>query len=183
MKRLHDHTTRLLLFAVLLLCADSMASESASVLNLSNPTLSQLEQRAEAIDSELDQLAHYSLRSGVGAIGYRSDVYLEAEHTVWIEIQLEADTAIDQIVLVPSIWRDTKAGFKADGFPIAIPNYSRHSPRCRRHCHRLLRCAFKHTATDRSIIDPLRNHGVLGARGSVRVVTTPIRWEIQSGAL
>jgi len=118
MKRPHDHTTRLLLFAVLLLCADSMASESASVLNLSNPTLSQLEQHAEAIDSELDQLAHYSLRSGVGAIGYRSDVYQEAEHTVWIEIQLEADTAIDQIVLVPSIWRDTKAGFKADGFPL-----------------------------------------------------------------
>jgi signal transduction histidine kinase len=95
-----------------------MATESASVLNLSKPTLSQLEQHAEAIDSELDQLAHYSLRSGVGAIGYRSDAYLEAEHTVWIEIQLEAPTAIDQIVLVPSIWRDNKAGFEADGFPL-----------------------------------------------------------------
>lgn len=87
-------------------------------LELYDASLSQLEQRAADIDAELDQLAHYSLRSGVGSIGYRSDVHLEAEHTEWVEIQLEADTPIDQIVLVPSIWRDTKAGFKADGFPL-----------------------------------------------------------------
>ena len=100
MKRIHDHITMLQLFAVMLLCSDSMATESTSVLNLSKPTLSQLEQRAEAIDAELYELAHYSLRSGVGSIGYRSDVYLESEHTVWIQIQLEAPTAIDQIVLL-----------------------------------------------------------------------------------
>lgn len=118
MKQMHDHLTILQLFAVLFLCSASNATESAPLPNLKNSSLSQLEQRAEAIERELDQLAHYSLRSGVGAIGYRSDVYLRAEQREWIEIQLEAPTAIDQIVLVPSIWRDSKAGFKADGFPL-----------------------------------------------------------------
>lgn len=108
----------LLLLAGILPASGSAAAQDTPALDLDQASLSQLEQRAAAIDVELDELAHYSLRSGVGSIGYRSDVHLEAEHTEWVEIQLEADTPIDQIVLLPSIWRDTKAGFKADGFPL-----------------------------------------------------------------
>jgi len=91
---------------------------SSPALEPHDASLSQLEQRAADIDAELNQLAHYSLRSGVGSIGYRSAAHLEPEHTEWVQIQLEADTPIDQIVLVPTIWRDTKSGFKADGFPL-----------------------------------------------------------------
>ena len=107
----------LLLLAGLPPASGSAVAQDTPALDLDKASLSQLEARASAIDTELDELAHYSLRSGVGSIGYRSDVHLEAEHTEWVQIQLEADTPIDQIVLVPSIWRDTKAGFKADGFP------------------------------------------------------------------
>jgi len=76
-----------------------------------------LEHRLASVDSELAQLASYSLRSGVGAIGYRSLVHQESETTEWIQINLGGNRSFDQIVLVPSIWRDTQSGFRADGFP------------------------------------------------------------------
>lgn len=80
-------------------------------------SLNQLEQRLDEIDAELEQLAHYSLRSGVGAIGYRSMWHNTAEETEWVQIQLEKETPIDEIMLVPTIRRDTEKGFQADGFP------------------------------------------------------------------
>lgn len=76
-----------------------------------------LEQRLASVDSELAQLASYSLRGGVGAIGYRSAVHQESETMEWIQIDLGEKRSFDQIVLVPSIWRDTQSGFRADGFP------------------------------------------------------------------
>ena len=80
-------------------------------------SITQLEQRLASVDFELTQLASYSLRSGVGAIGYRSEVHQESETTEWIQIDLEQKRSFDQVVLVPSIWRDTQSGFRADGFP------------------------------------------------------------------
>ena len=118
MKLKQNSTAILLLLAGCFPALTFGEAQNTPPADLHNASLSQLQQRAAAIDTELDELAHYSLRSGVGSIGYRSDVHLEAEHTEWVQIQLEADTPIDQIVLVPSIWRDTKAGFKADGFPL-----------------------------------------------------------------
>lgn len=80
--------------------------------------LVQLEQRLQEIDSELDQLARASLRSGLGTVGFRSEDFPDPRHTEWIQLGLERETSIDQITLVPVIWRDTQTGFKADGFPV-----------------------------------------------------------------
>lgn len=84
---------------------------------LSDLSLSQLEQRLAEIDTELDQLAHYSLRSGIGSIGYRSMWRITDEQTEWVEIELEQEVPLDEIVLVPALWRDAEIGFQADGFP------------------------------------------------------------------
>jgi signal transduction histidine kinase len=81
---------------------------------------SELESRLAAIDTELIQLAHYSLRSGIGAIGYRSDVAGSADRLEWVEILFDQDYPIDEIVLVPCIRRDTENGFQADAFPTAF---------------------------------------------------------------
>lgn len=78
----------------------------------------QLEQRLKAIDAELDQLARFNPRSGTGSIGYRSPPHLNADQLEWVQVELEQPTAIDQIVLVPAIWRDTANGFLADAFPV-----------------------------------------------------------------
>lgn len=90
------------------------APESASISELK---LTQLEQRRAKIDAELSQLAQTSLRSGVGSIGYRSDPHATSNHTEWVEIELEKEVAIDEIALVPTLWRDSKKGFQADAFP------------------------------------------------------------------
>ena len=78
----------------------------------------ELEQRLEAIDAELDQLARFNPRSGTGSIGYRSPYHPDADQLEWVQIELEQPTPIDRIVLVPAIWRDTESGFQADGFPV-----------------------------------------------------------------
>ena len=90
------------------------AERHASIENLS---LSELEQRLTATDLELTQLASYSLRTGVGAVGYRSQDHAVATESEWIQIDLDHEMTIDQIALVPVLWRDTKTGFRDDGFP------------------------------------------------------------------
>ncbi|MDF7823559.1 hypothetical protein P4B35_06000 [Pontiellaceae bacterium B12227] len=84
---------------------------------LASQSLSRLEQRLAEIDAELAQLAHYSLRSGIGSIGYRSLPHKTPEQPEWIEIELEKETPINEIMLVPTIRRDSEDGFQADGFP------------------------------------------------------------------
>lgn len=84
---------------------------------LSKHSLNQLEQRLVEIDTELAQLAHYSLRSGIGSIGYRSKRHESPVSTEWIEIKFDREYVINEIILVPAIWRDTEKGFQADGFP------------------------------------------------------------------
>ena len=76
-----------------------------------------LEERLASVDCELTELASYSLRSGVGAIGHRSAVHRESDADEWVQIDLGQDSTFDQIVLVPTIWRDTRKGFRAEGFP------------------------------------------------------------------
>jgi signal transduction histidine kinase len=95
----------------------STATSSAQMLPKRLST-TQLEQRLEAIGSELDQLARFNSRSGTGSIGYRSPQHSNADQLEWVQVELEQPTPIDQIVLVPNIWRDTKNGFQADGFPV-----------------------------------------------------------------
>lgn len=83
-------------------------------------SLKQLEKRLPEIDAEITRLAHGSLRSGVGAIGYRSIAQVAADSMVWVRVDLDRTHDIDEIVLVPTLWRDSKAGFQADGFPEAF---------------------------------------------------------------
>ncbi|WPJ95693.1 hypothetical protein SH580_19935 [Coraliomargarita algicola] len=98
----------LLLLAGSLLPAPQLAAEAS---------ISQLEMKRDAIQAELEELAGYRLRSGVGSIGFRSRDYPEPSHTEWIQIKLEKESPIDQIVLVPAIWRAAQSGFQAEGLP------------------------------------------------------------------
>jgi signal transduction histidine kinase len=76
-----------------------------------------LEQRLESIDQELEQLARSNMRSGVGSIGYESQLHPDPHHTEWVQVELQRPTPIDQIVIVPTIWHDSSSGFSAGGFP------------------------------------------------------------------
>jgi len=94
------------------------ALPAESFTQIESLTLVQLEQRLACIDSDLERLAHYSLRSGIGPVGYRSKTHNNPANVEWIQIELGEEVPIDQIVLVPTIWRDTDKGFMADGFPL-----------------------------------------------------------------
>lgn len=80
-------------------------------------SLSELEQNLLTVDHELNQLASLSLLSGVGSVGYRSQAHSTPTEQESIQIDLGDEATIDQIALVPTLWRDTKTGFRADGFP------------------------------------------------------------------
>jgi len=88
--------------------------------SLHDQSITQLEQRLESIDIELEQLARHSLRSGVGAIGYRSRNYDHAKGAAWVGVEFGETVRLDELVLVPAIWRDAEKGFRSDGFPEAF---------------------------------------------------------------
>jgi signal transduction histidine kinase len=103
-----------------LLTASNSSASPASASSLQELSMSELEQRLEDTDAELKQLAYYSLRSGVGSLGFRSILHDSPYHTEWIEVELEKVTSIEEIVLTPTVRRDTHEAFKADGFPAAF---------------------------------------------------------------
>lgn len=106
------------LIAGILTCASS-ATETDPLLR--SHSTGELEARLLEIDIELDQLAHYSLRSGMGAIGYRSTIGdASSDRVEWVEVELAREYPIDEVVLVPCIQRDTDEGFQADAFPTAF---------------------------------------------------------------
>ena len=111
---------RLLIAAITLASMTSASGEDLQSSIESIPTLSlrELEQKRANIEQELSGLAHYSLRSGVGSIGYRSMPHNHPNNTEWFEVHLEEEVAINEIILVPAIWRDAQMGFVADGFPL-----------------------------------------------------------------
>ncbi|MBC9888981.1 MAG: ATP-binding protein [Opitutae bacterium] len=106
--------------AVLAAVLPSLPIRAETQETLKAVSINRLEQRLALIDAELNDLASFSMRSGIGSVGFRSDFHEDSHHTEWIEIDLGEETPIDQIVLVPVIWRDTKTGFRADGFPLAF---------------------------------------------------------------
>ncbi|QEF98545.1 Sensor histidine kinase LiaS [Stieleria maiorica] len=81
-------------------------------------SLSALERRLATLEEQLTMLAKPSMRTGVGAVGFRSIPQARSDHPEWIQISLSEQASIDQVVLVPMIWRDTAKGFRADGFPL-----------------------------------------------------------------
>ncbi|MCP5536216.1 MAG: hypothetical protein H7A51_08285 [Akkermansiaceae bacterium] len=106
------------LLAILALLVGVLPAQSeAEAPSLGDLKLSQLEQRLEEIDAELGRLATISLRSGIGSIGHRSRNHTSNDHVEWVEIEFDKEYQLDEIVLVPTLWRDSEKGFQADGFP------------------------------------------------------------------
>lgn len=88
--------------------------------DLDRLSITDLQRRLAEIDSELAGLAHISLNSGVGPIGFRSRSHTEAEHLEWARVDLSREAVIDDVVLVPALWRDLNAGFVSDAFPSSL---------------------------------------------------------------
>jgi signal transduction histidine kinase len=82
--------------------------------------LTELEHRLANIDSELKQLARDTLRGGTGSRGYRSKLHPQPDANEWVRIELGETVPIDQIVLVPTLWRDSETGIRSEGFPTAF---------------------------------------------------------------
>ncbi len=99
---------------MLVLVHVSTAESSKSFTELWLHELEELKQQTEA---ELNGLAHPSLNSGVGAVGYRSSAYNDGNHNEWVQIDLEDSYTIDTIFIIPTLWRDTRFGFVNDAFP------------------------------------------------------------------
>ncbi|MDP4626175.1 MAG: histidine kinase [Akkermansiaceae bacterium] len=84
----------------------------------SESSLSELENRRDMILAELDTLANLSLRGGMGAVGFRTHARDHADDPIWMEIDLGNEELIDQIVLVPMLWRGLTGDKVApDAFP------------------------------------------------------------------
>ena len=82
--------------------------------------LADLEQRLDDIDSRLGTLAHFTMQTGAGAIGYRSVAHDTAAHEEWVQIDLGEPGPIDEIVIVPTIYRTFDSHLQADAFPEAF---------------------------------------------------------------
>ncbi|MCP5537937.1 MAG: hypothetical protein H7A51_17100 [Akkermansiaceae bacterium] len=88
--------------------------------DLSQASTDDLEDRLEKIETELDGLARFTLRSGVGNIGWFSEIQKNPRRPEWAEIRFSESRQFDQIVLVPVLWIDAGKGPQADGFPTAF---------------------------------------------------------------
>lgn len=105
-----------ILLSTLLLVAHAWGQEAS----LNDLSTDQLEKKLEGIDTQLSQLANFTMRSGVGAIGHRSKSHQTNTNPEWVEVALDDEEDIDLIVLVPTIGRLTREGLAADGFPRAL---------------------------------------------------------------
>ncbi|MCM2374239.1 histidine kinase [Rhodopirellula sp. ICT_H3.1] len=103
---------------VIYLAATTFHAESAGATSsLSKLSGQTLQQRLATIDNSLKSLATPSMRTGIGAVGFRSWPKRDRTKGEWIQINLAEPATIDQVVLVPTIWRDTANRYREDGFP------------------------------------------------------------------
>lgn len=107
--------TPIIIFLVSILTAVPLYSQTAQ--SLGQLSITQLESRLIEINSRLDQLAHFSFRSGVGTNGDRSMWHLDANHIEWFQVDLPEPRNIDQITLILQLVIDSKKGLISDGFP------------------------------------------------------------------
>ena len=113
--------TTLVLAVTFVLAGDVRAAYNQRTSSqLDQLSLPQLEQKLAQIDEQLRSLSPYSLRSGIGVIGYRSDWRETSGRQEWVDIQLDRECPIDEIVLVPTLSRDTLNDYRSDGFPKAL---------------------------------------------------------------
>lgn len=89
-----------------------------SLSAVSAVSVKELEKRLHEIDEALQNQSTLSLQTGVGAIGERSAVYKKAAVREWFQVTFSEVSDIDQIVLVPALWRDETSLFLSDGFPV-----------------------------------------------------------------
>ena len=80
-------------------------------------SLSALEQLAASKEQELQTLARYNYREGVGARSYGVSHSRNAKRPLQVTIPLRREAMIDQVTLVPSLWKDPSRGIRSEGFP------------------------------------------------------------------
>ena len=90
---------------------------------LCDRTIPELEERVDEIDVRLASLSHFTLRGGVGAIGYRSLYSANAKKPKSIGVSWDTPKKIDEIILVPVIGRAHVNHYEAEGFPICFSIY------------------------------------------------------------
>lgn len=112
----HSRIVRICLATFLLFQSCLLATDTRDL----NRSTVELERRLNAIDSILQDLSDYQIVSGMGPIGYRSDSDKATDTGEWVEVALKEPTMIDQIVLVPALWRGSSGGPQADAFPEAF---------------------------------------------------------------
>ena len=83
-------------------------------------SLSQLEQQLTEIDAELGQLASFTVRGGTGSVGYSSSTHRDPDAKESIRVELARESTIEEVVLVPILFRHAKTGLQSAGFPVAF---------------------------------------------------------------
>ena len=86
------------------------------VPRLGQLSISKLEQRLQEINIQLKDLSKFSFRSGAESVV--SSARTVEKRTEWFQVDWDLPASVDQVVLVPVIWRHTKTGLQADGFPV-----------------------------------------------------------------
>lgn len=109
---------RSLITLLLVLVGLFPASAEPVQASLESQTLAQLEQRLRVVDSELELLARFTPRNGVGSHGYRSKTHTKPDNRETIRIDLGEEVTIDEVILVPSLYRDSETGLRSGGFPV-----------------------------------------------------------------
>ena len=83
-------------------------------------SLSQLEQQLTEIDAELGQLASFTVRGGTGSVGYYSSTHRDPDAKESIRVELAKESTIEEVVLVPVLFRHAKTGLQSTSFPVAF---------------------------------------------------------------
>ncbi|MGJ8632660.1 MAG: sensor histidine kinase [Luteolibacter sp.] len=104
------------LFAFISLAAPCFCAPLAKT-DSTGLSLNELKAELQKIDTELGKLARSSFLAGVGAIGYRSGSRDRPDSPEWIKVEWEKEVPIDEIILVPTLWRSSLKGATPDGFP------------------------------------------------------------------
>ncbi len=81
-------------------------------------SLNELQARRDAIETELDQLANFNPRGGIGTVCFRSMPQPNEYSTQWVQINFDRQYEIEEIALVPAIWQNNENGYRDDGFPL-----------------------------------------------------------------
>lgn len=117
---MHPFAKTLIFCLISITCYAAVKQPDTDADLLEKYTLAELETRLTELDTELNQLARFTPRSGAGSIGWLSKSRKDSTHPEWAEINLASISQIDQIVLVPVLWTDGEKRLQADGFPKAF---------------------------------------------------------------